>query len=164
IYRFASAEPEPKALLMLSMMVVLALSSYAQCLFGLDGETELTRYRLMPLRGWEILVAKDIALLVVVLILTTPLAPLAGLAAASAALAMGYWTSIRKPVPQLKWRFCSGSSLLLGILQTGAVLFAGCATFLTAPWIALISLAAYGISLIAAGREFDKILQRYPNE
>ncbi|MCP5120506.1 MAG: hypothetical protein GY953_57665, partial [bacterium] len=35
IYRFASAEPEPKALLMLSMMVVLALSSYAQCLFGL---------------------------------------------------------------------------------------------------------------------------------
>src|SRR5581483_7286911 len=48
--------PMPReAFLALSVLVVLALSSYAQCLFGLDGRGGLSRYHLLPLRGWQIL-------------------------------------------------------------------------------------------------------------
>ena len=153
IYRFAASDPEPKAAMVLSVIVVLALSSYAQCLFGLDGESEMTRYRLLPLRGWQILASKGVAFLGVVLILTAPLAPLSGLAGACAALAIGHSTSVRKPAPQVRWRFCSGSSLVVGLMQAGALFFAGGATCLVSPWVALASAGGYASSLFWFGRK-----------
>lgn len=153
IYRFAASDPEPKAAMVLSIIVVLALSSYAQCLFGLDGESEMTRYRLLPLSGWEILASKGAAFLIVVLILTAPLAPLSGLAGACAALAIGHSTSVQKPVPQLRWRFCSGSSLVVGVMQAGALFSTAGATYLVSPWVTLASVGAYGASLFWFGRK-----------
>jgi len=73
----------------MTVLVVVALSSYAQCLFGLDGAGGWSRYRLLPLRGWQILAAKDAAFLLVTAVLVAPLAPLAGMGAALVALAMG---------------------------------------------------------------------------
>src|SRR4029077_15129126 len=71
-----------EALLAVAALVVSAMSSYAQCLFGLDGEGGLSRYRLLPVRGWRLLLAKDASFLAVVIPLTLPLAPLAGLGGA----------------------------------------------------------------------------------
>jgi len=72
-----------EALFPLTMLVTLALSSYAQSLFGLDGDGGLTRYRLLPVPGWQLLAAKDAAFLLAAMLLCLPLDPLAGLAAAA---------------------------------------------------------------------------------
>jgi len=58
-YRFLGRQVDAEAFPVLAIMVVLALSTYAQCLFGLDWPHGWTRYRLLPLRGWQILLAKD---------------------------------------------------------------------------------------------------------
>ena len=47
----------------LSILIALALITYAQSLFGVDFGSGMTLYRLLPLRGWEILLAKDLAFL-----------------------------------------------------------------------------------------------------
>ena len=60
---------------MIGLLVALALSPYAQSLFGLDLESGVTRYRLLPLRGWEVLTAKDIAFLGLLFVLLLPLNP-----------------------------------------------------------------------------------------
>jgi hypothetical protein len=117
IYRVADRTAPPEALLMMSLMILLALSSYAQCLFGLDGPGGLTRYQLLPLRGWQILVAKDAAFLIVSLGLTLTLNPLAGLAAAFAVLSFGHDQAVKHIRPQVRWRFSTGSSLGVGVVQ-----------------------------------------------
>lgn len=112
----------PKALLVLTILVVVALSSYAQCLFGLDGGGGLSRYRLLPLPGWQVLAAKDAAFLLVAVPLTLPLAPLAGLGAALTALAIGHRHSVSAPETQVRWRFSAGAPFLMeGLLQVVAI-------------------------------------------
>src|SRR5450432_3849488 len=95
-FRAARVAMPGEAFMAITVLVVLALSSYAQCLFGLDGEGGLSRYRLLPLRGWHILAAKDAAFLLVALALTLPLAPLVGAGAACVALAIGHSPSVHR--------------------------------------------------------------------
>src|ERR1035441_4356531 len=87
IYRFVGPAVPAEAFMAMTVLVVVALSSYAQCLFGLDGAGGWSRYRLLPVRGWQILAAKDAAFLLVAAVLVAPLAPLAGMGAALVALA-----------------------------------------------------------------------------
>src|ERR1019366_5538370 len=47
-------------------------------------------YRLLPVRGWHLLLAKDAAFLAVVIALTLPLAVFPGIGAALVALAVGH--------------------------------------------------------------------------
>src|SRR5205823_12599907 len=68
--RAAGAAMPADAFMAMALLVVLALASYAQCLFGLDGEGGLGRYGLLPLKGWRMLAAKDAAFLLVALALT----------------------------------------------------------------------------------------------
>jgi hypothetical protein len=124
-YRLARPGFATEALLPMTVLVVLALSSYAQCLFGLDGDQALTRYRLLPVRGWQVLAAKDSAFLMAALVLTLPLAPLPGIAAALAALAVGHASSVNERREQVRWRFSSGASFGSAIVQV--VLLAGSA-------------------------------------
>jgi hypothetical protein len=63
VFRLVGVQVPAEARLWLAVLVVLALSSYAQCLFGLDGAAGFARYKLLPLGGWEILAAKDTAFL-----------------------------------------------------------------------------------------------------
>ena len=69
--------PIPDAFAILGLLVALTMSTYAQSLFGLElgSGSGMTRYRLLPLGGWEILLAKDIAFLAVLLVLLLPLDP-----------------------------------------------------------------------------------------
>ena len=109
-WRIASSGPAlpPEAFMAMTVLVVGAMSSYAQCLFGLDGEGGLSRYRLLPVRGWQLLLAKDAAFLAVVIPLTLPLAVLPGIGAALVALAVGHAPAVEHPRPQTRWRFSTG--------------------------------------------------------
>jgi hypothetical protein len=124
LYRLLGPKLPVEAVVPLTILVVLALSSYAQCLFGLDGEGGLGRYRLLPVSGWQILAAKDAAFLLVAVPLTLPLAPVSGLSAALVALALGHGPSVVEYRAQTRWRFSSGASVIYGFAQAALMAMA----------------------------------------
>jgi len=155
-FRLASRHADPEAFPILALLVVVALSTYAQCLFGLDLDSGWTRYRLLPLRGWQILLAKGIAFLLLALLLVLPLDPLAGLAAALAALAVGQQASVRMPVPQHRWRFTGGTLFPNGFVQAIAIFGAGLGVHRhSTNWLPAAA-ALYGASLWFYGRAWDR--------
>jgi hypothetical protein len=153
VLRIASIELAPEAFLALTVLIVLALSSYAQCLFGLDGAGGLSRYKLLPLRGWEILAAKDAAFLLIAVPLTLPLAPLSGAAAALIALTLGHRPAVRRARPQLRWRFSSGASLIFGLAQAGLIATAAAGVFFNSPLVLAPCLLVWAGSTAYYGRE-----------
>ncbi len=154
-FRVAGLLP-PEALMVISILVVLALSSYTQSLFGLDGAGGLIRYRLLPLRGWHILAAKDAAFLLVAIPLVLPLAPFSGIGAALVALAMGHSPTVDQPREQTRWRFSMGASLVFGILQAIVIASAAAAIFYQSAWYLLLCAAAWQGSLWYYGRRLDE--------
>ncbi len=139
----------------ITLLVVLAVSTYAQLLFGLDSDSGLARYRLMPISGWAILGAKDAAFLLVTLPMVLPLLPQTGLAAAMAALTIGHHTSVTRRIPQQRWRFGGGGSLVLAAFQVAALFSAGVMAA-KENWFLIPCLGAYLISLGVYGRMFDR--------
>ena len=154
-FRLAKVALPPEALLAITVLVVLALSSYAQCLFGLDGAGGLARYRLLPLRGWEILAAKDMAFLVVAIPLTLPLAPLSGAAAALVALALGHGPTVNRLRPQSRWRFSTGAGLVTGLLHAGFMGMAASSVYFSSPWFLAPCVMAWAGSLWYFGRRLE---------
>ena len=118
-YRLFGANPDPAAFSIMALLVALAMSTCAQSLFGLDRDSGVTRYHLLPLRGWEILLAKDVAFLAILLVLLLPLDPGPGMTFGLVALALGHYSSVLFELPQKPWRFASGR-LQFGALQTAA--------------------------------------------
>jgi hypothetical protein len=145
-FRIAGRLPD-EARLNLAILVLLALSSYTQCLFGLDGDGGLSRYRLLPIRGWQLLAAKDAAFLVMALVLLLPLAPLPGTGAALICLALGHGPSVEEPREQLRWRFSSGVSVLYGVVQVVAMAGSAAAIAFAGRWVFLLCVAVWGLSL-----------------
>lgn len=154
-FRIARVDMPAEALMAMTLLVVLALASYAQCLFGLDGDGGLSRYRLLPLRGWQLLAAKDAAFLLVSIPLTLPLAPLVGAGAACTALAIGHSPAVLRPRTQTRWRFTTGASLGNGVVQIVAMAMAA-STIWTYPAVVLICVGAWLASLWWYGRELEK--------
>lgn len=155
LYRIVSAAPDPGAYSVLSVIVAVGLSTYAQSLFGLDGASGLARYRLLPLRGWQILFSKGIALLGLLFVLVLPLQPGAGLAAGLVALAVGQHSSVLHPVPQRKWRFTSGRIWPIGFLQLVGMVSIGSAVRANRLWF-LLAVAIYAVSLLFYGKTWDR--------
>jgi hypothetical protein len=58
LYRLSGKPLDPAAVRIMSLIVVLALSTESQVLFGIDG-SGAERYRQLPIHGWQILLAKD---------------------------------------------------------------------------------------------------------
>ncbi len=156
IARIAGFLPE-EASWPITFLIVLALSSYAQCLFGLDGTAGLTRYRLLPLAGWQLLLVKGAAFLVVTIALTLPTAPVAGVTASLVALTVGHAPSVAEPRLQQRWRFSTGASIPNGIGQT-LLLATATAGFVNAGWPVLAAcFAGYCVSAWYYGRQWEKI-------
>ena len=143
--------------MVLALLAVLAVSSYAQCLFGLDGPGGLTRYRLLPARGWQLLAAKGAAFLVTVFAFTLPLSPATGLAAGLIALAVGHAPSVTRPQAQTRWRFSTGASIGNGLLQAGAMALAGATTFGTNCLFLIPCACVYALSLWWYGRRLERL-------
>lgn len=116
-YRIFAAHPDPAASTIIGLLVALAMSTCAQSLFGLDLDSGLTRYHLLPVSGWEILLAKDMAFLAILFVLLLPLDPWPGLTFGLVALAFGHHSSVLLGLPQQRWRF-AGGQLPFGALQT----------------------------------------------
>jgi len=145
-WRLSSPDADPAAWLVLALLVGIALSTQAQCGAGLDA----TRYRVLPLAPWRILLARDTAYLAVQALLTAPLDPRAGLAFGMTALAVGRYPTLNARLRAERWRFASGR-VLFGALQmiAGAILvFAGWAGAAAAAALWLGSLG-WGGSVLA---------------
>jgi predicted permease len=154
-YRWFSNHPDPDASMIMALVVVIALSTYAQNLFSLDFPSGIARYRLLPLRGREILMSKAISFLAIVAVLVVPLAPLAGFAAGLTALAVGQPASVLKMQPGMRWRFCSGT-MSVAFVQVFLLAAVGVATARSSAWYLALALAGFLVSLWRSGRIWDR--------
>jgi hypothetical protein len=155
LYRLVNSHADPTAFPIVAVIVALALSTYAQRMFGLDGVAGETRYRLLPLRGWQLLLAKDAAYLGVLLVLVLPLGVLPGLAFGLMALTVGRYASLTSSGMQLRWRFVGGD-ILVGIAQVaiGVAVSFGCLRFGVVMFAGAV--AVYVASLVAGGRLWER--------
>ena len=156
LYRVFGEHAEKDAFLIMALVVVIFMSTYGQCLFGLDLPWGIARYRVLPLRGFEILLAKDIGFLCVAAVLVAPLAFLPGLAAALVALAVGHHASVLRPLPQARWRFTGGTLWPSGFFQVFLLVAIGVATGRGSLWYLGLALAGYLASLWYYGRQWDQ--------
>ena len=141
----------------MAFLVALALSTYAQCLFSLDGPAGLARYRLLPVAPWRILLAKDAAYLALLLLLVLPIEPVSGMTAGLLMLAVGRYPSLRYRLPVTRWRFSSGR-VGFGALQIAA----GAAAFAQAQHRATVLAIAAGcwlLSLWLGARRLARVRQ-----
>lgn len=152
-YRLSGAVLEPDALMGVSLMTALALSTFAQNLFGLDVGA-LDRYKLWPVAPWKILAAKGAAYLMVLLLLNLWLDPLVALTAALSSLAVGQTRAMEFPVRLTKWQFTSGA-LSAGIFQLIAMFGLGAGVRRGGSWISLIAIALYAATLLWSARQMD---------
>jgi len=150
-YRLSGGRLDPAALPILSMIIVVAISTSAQVMIGLDGEGA-QRYHLTPLRGWQILIAKDAAFLIVLLILIAPLEIPAGFAAGMAALAIGHSQAAEQPAQQ-RWRFTSGVMWPVGAFQMFAIFAVGNGVLKYGPMFFIGTAVAWLLSLWCFGRK-----------
>ncbi len=155
LYRWLNPQPEPRALLIMAFIVGVSLSTYAQCLFGLDSASALTRYRLLPLRGWQILLAKDIAFLGILFILVLPLRPGPGLAFGLIAIIVGRYPSVVFRLPQKCWRFTSGD-VRFGVLQMIFGIALGFGVSEGGKWFYVPVVIGYVVSISVGGWLWDK--------
>jgi hypothetical protein len=156
IFRIVKPDADKDAFLGIAMLTVLAMSTYGQCLFALDSGSGFTRYKLLPVQGWRIVAAKDAAFLLVLLPLVLPLAPIAGMAAGMAALAVGNHASVLHRHPQPQWRFTGGANIETGIAQVFCLVSAGVTTYRTHWSFVFVCAAALAASIWYYGRKFDR--------
>jgi hypothetical protein len=152
IYRATGGVLPKEAVPIISMIVVVTLSTSAQVLIGLDG-AGAQRYRLVPLAGWRILLAKDAAFMAVLLILIAPLEVPASFTAGLAALAIGHYQSVLQPVAEKRWRFTSGVMWPAGALQMFAIFALGNAVLKYGPLVIAATFVGWVISLLWFGRK-----------
>ncbi len=154
-YRLFGKHPDPAAFTIMALLVALALSTCAQSLFGMDLDFGVTRYHLMPLRGWEILWAKDAAFLTILLVVLLPLDILPGITFGLVALAFGHHSSVLLELPQERWRFASGS-LPFGAVQTAASVAVGFLEHQQGPLVLVAAALGYGASVYYYGRRWEE--------
>jgi hypothetical protein len=157
-YRVLSPHPEPEAFPICAVLVAVGMSTYPQQIFGLDAKAGMARYRLMPLRGWQILLAKDIAYFSILAVLVLPLNPGAGLTFGLIAVAVGRYPSLKLSSVQLPWRFVSGD-LRFGVAQIIAGTSLGIANHRIGWWCFAVAAAAYVLSLFVGGWWWDHQLK-----
>lgn len=151
-FRLSGARADPEALSIFAILIALALSTWAQSLFGLDPDSAMTRYRLLPLAGWQVLLAKDLAFLGILLLLALPLRPLPALTFGLMALAIGHHSSVRLNLAQKRWRFTAGRLLPVGALQALASVAAAFWELRSGPQVLAGVLCLYLCSLYFYGR------------
>jgi hypothetical protein len=151
LYRCLSTSPNPEAYPVVALLVALSLSTYAQRSFGLDAKGGMTRLRLLPLEGWQILVAKDAVFLGVTALLVLPLNLRVGVTCSLVTLAIGRWPSLRQSAPQRRWRF-TGGDIRFGVLQVVAGSSIGISAYRISPWFLAGALCLYAVSLVLGDR------------
>ena len=149
-------DPAAEALLPMTILVMLAISTYSQTLFGLDGDGGMTRYRLLPVPGWQILAAKDVPFLLVSVLMTMPLAP--ARRPRRRAHRSRHWPSriSDRHSHQMRWRFSSGVSFGASIIQV-VVMSATAAAVHTIPLLVFLCAGVYAWSTWWYGRIMEQL-------
>lgn len=83
-----------------SLLIVLALSTQAHCLLGIENRQEVTRLRLLSLEGWQLFLVKDLAWLSMLL-------PLLAFHNLSVGLGAGCWVCGSGHRPRRQSSFCA---------------------------------------------------------
>jgi len=156
-YRIFAAHPDPAAASIMSLLVALAMSTCAQSLFGLDFEPGVTRYRLLPLRGWEILLAKGAAFITILFVLLLPLDPWPGVTFGLAALAVGHSSTVLEDLPQRPWRF-AGGNLLFGIAQVAIAMIVGFLEHQRGIAVLALTAMGYAASVYYYGNRWERAI------
>ncbi len=154
-YRWFSPYPDPDSFPILALLVALALSTYAQQIFGMDAAPALSRYRLLPLRGWQIMLAKDLGFLMILAVLVLPLNLSSGMTFGLVALAIGRYPSLRLASQQQRWRFTSGN-IWFGACQIIAGFALGISTARVSLWFLSGTALVYAVSVIWSGWLWDR--------
>jgi len=160
LYRWFDPKANSVGFAPLAMLIALVLSTPAQSSFGLESDSGLTRYALLPLKGWRVLLAKDAAFFIVTLTMVLPLWDIRAIGAAATftfvAITLGRYPSLVLQPPQLPWRFASGNfRFSVAQLVLGAAI--GFAQIRTTPSLLIATFVAWLISLAAGARYWDKL-------
>jgi len=156
-YRILGTHADPEAFTIIGLLVALTMSTYAQSVFGLElgSGSGMTRYRLLPLGGWDVLLAKDIAFLAILLVLLLPLDIAPGMTFGLVALALGHHSSVLLKLPQQRWRFTGGRLLPVGAVQALGGMALGFLEY-ERGWVVLVMAAiGYVVSLYYYGRRWE---------
>jgi hypothetical protein len=146
----------PEALNPLTVLVMIAFSTPALSLFGLEGEGGMARYRLLPIRGWQALAAKDAAYALIATVLTAALNPVAGLAVTLTALAVGHHASVKLRREETRWRFTTGVSFGSSLFQMVAMGLTAAAAGYAGAWALIPCVGVWGWSTARFGRELER--------
>lgn len=155
LYRTSGRPLDAAAPRIMALLVSLAMSTETQVLFGIDG-SGAERYRHWPLRGWQILLAKDLAFLALLSVLVLPLDFFSGLASGVAALAIGHYRSVLKTAPQARWRFTAGALFPDGVIQTIALFAVGLEVRSMPLPLTCVCLFSWFASLLFYGWQWDR--------
>ena len=175
---YLASTPDPSATIFGVVLVVLFLPfiSLSSNFFGLDSPHGLDRYALLPLRGRDILLSKNLAFAVLFLLLVGAIFPLAlwrfgaGVTAVGfvelipmglAYLSWGNWMSVRDPYKMQFYRFSAGGSpadaiigMIFGSIPGLIVIYS------RALWaivlLILVYSALYYLSVTRSGRRFEE--------
>ena len=93
--------------------------------------------------------------LAIAALLTLALSPIAGLAAAFTALAVGHRDSVMKIREQTRWRFQTSGSMAGSLLQMVLMIFAGVSSVYASPFILLACIGLYAGSTWWFGRTLE---------
>jgi hypothetical protein len=155
LYKLSGRPLDSAAPRIMSLVVALAMSTQTQVLFGLDG-SGVARYRQFPLRGWRILLAKDLAFLALLGLLVLPLDFVSGMIAGVAALAVGHHRSVLNVVSQAQWRFTSGMLFPDGAIQIVVLFGAGSNIKEHGLWLPALCIFAWLASLLFYAWQWDR--------
>lgn len=150
-WRWLTPQAPPEAFPVLSLLVVLALSTLAQNLFGLEGSSGRTRRKLSPQSGAFLLARQGVILLAISVIFTVALSPLAAFAGMLAALAVGHYASVFSSLDNSAWRFSVGQFFPHGALQAVALFSCGIATSRDDLNFLALAILSYLASLFVCG-------------
>jgi hypothetical protein len=92
----------------------------------------------------------------VVIPLTLPLAPLAGIGGALVALAVGHSPAVEHPHAQTRWRFSTGGALGNGIVQMVGIAMTASGIFSTSLWFLPLAVAIWAISVWWYARDLER--------
>ncbi len=157
LYRIETPVPHPAALMGASLMVTLCLSTCTQRLFAPEGPQGLARLRLLPLRGWHLLLLKDTAFLLILLPLVSPFSLSSGLAGGLVSLGLGHLRSLRPSGrPQRPWQFLTGTTMGFSAVQVSSLFVAGIVAQTRALWVLPLCLILNLATLAWAGRRMER--------
>jgi len=124
LYRTLDAHADPMAQVVIGGLVVILLSTLAQANSSFEAESAVARGLLLPLTGRDVLLARDLAWLVLMLVVGAPCRWVDCLSAGFVALAAGHRTMLAPPMEQTRWQFASGQLAPTGLLQIAGIVLA----------------------------------------